>query len=317
VARPDRRGGVAALLAAMAWVGTATAAPKLSVESLLAGVATQDPRDPAQMQTRIEMLSRSLLGQAYRLDPLGEGPNGSIDRDPLWRFDAFDCLSLVETVVALARSGDRAEFRDELRAIRYQGGRIGFGSRNHFMEVDWIPANITRGVLTDITDRLPAEAAVAQGVIARRAWLTQLAGNPLQAGNEHLAQTPAAQAELARLAAAAAPREKVRLDYVRLRETEEPQLSRVIEAIPMGSILLIVRPNTSMFGAVGSVTQISHLGFVVAGPQGAVYRHASSRRIGGVRDAPLIDYLQQLQKTRSFSGIKVLRVNSKENSSSP
>lgn len=72
------------------------------------------------------------LGTAYILDPLGEGRG--YDPDPLIRFDAFDCTTFVETVLA---DGDV----ERLNKIRYAGGVIGFENRNHFIETDWLPNN--------------------------------------------------------------------------------------------------------------------------------------------------------------------------------
>lgn len=72
------------------------------------------------------------LGTAYVLDPLGEG--SGYDADPLIRFDAFDCATFVETVLA---DGDV----ERLNKIRYAGGVIAFENRNHFIETDWMPNN--------------------------------------------------------------------------------------------------------------------------------------------------------------------------------
>lgn len=262
----------------------------------------------ANLALRIERLSATLLGRGYRLDPLGEGAGAAIDPDPQWNLDFFDCLSLVETVLALARSLSAAQFVSELQSLRYRGGEPQFGARNHFMETDWLPQNLARGVLADVTGSLPAPQAIAAGVITRRQWLEKLRTNPLQSRNGQLRQSAAAQAELRLLAAQAPESETVSLGYARLRELPATELATTVAAIPHAAVLLIVRPNTSLFGPVGAVTQISHLGFVMRREDVVVFRHASSRRLrGGVIDVPLIDYLRQMQRTRSFTGIKVLQ----------
>jgi hypothetical protein len=261
----------------------------------------------ANLALRIERLSATLLGRGYRLDPLGEGAGAAIDPDPQWNLDFFDCLSLVETVLALARSVTAAQFVSELKSIRYREGEP-FGARNHFMETDWLPQNLARGVLADVTGSLPAPQAIAAGVITRRQWLEKLRTNPLQSRNGQLRRSSAAQNELRQLAAQSPESEAVSLSYARLRELAAPDLAKTVAAIPHAAVLLIVRPNTSLFGPVGAVTQISHLGFVMRREDVVVFRHASSRRLrGGVIDVPLIDYLRQMQRTRSFTGIKVLQ----------
>lgn len=75
---------------------------------------------------------QQFLGVPYKNSPLGE--EMAPDTDPLIRFDAFDCTTFVETVLA---NGDI----DKLNRIRYQDGNIGFFYRNHFVESDWLKNN--------------------------------------------------------------------------------------------------------------------------------------------------------------------------------
>ncbi|MBD5400647.1 DUF1460 domain-containing protein [bacterium] len=74
------------------------------------------------------------LGAKYILDPLGEA--SGYDPDPLIRFDAFDCTTFVETVLA---GGDE----NKLTKIRYADGRVDWRMRNHFIETDWLQNNAT------------------------------------------------------------------------------------------------------------------------------------------------------------------------------
>ena len=312
MALPDRgRRRLLGLLAALGCASRSFAADSEPepVARCLRAAADIRADSTANLALRIERLSATLLGRAYRLDPLGEGPGAAIDPDPLWSLDFFDCLSLVETVLALARSLTAAQFISELQSLRYRGGEPQFGARNHFMEADWLPQNLARGVLRDVTGSLPAPQVLAAGVVTRRQWLEKLSTNPLQSRNGQLRQSAAAQTELRLLAAQAPESETVSLSYARLRELAATELAITVAAIPHAAVLLIVRPNTSLFGPVGAVTQISHLGFVMQKPGATVFRHASSsRRRGGVIDVPLAAYLGQMQRTHSFSGIKVLQL---------
>ena len=76
--------------------------------------------------------SRTYVGTRYLNDPLGE--EKLPDKDPLIRFDAFDCTTFVETVLA---GGDV----DKLTDIRYKNGEVDFLNRNHFIETDWLQNN--------------------------------------------------------------------------------------------------------------------------------------------------------------------------------
>jgi hypothetical protein len=69
---------------------------------------------------------------------------------------AFDCVTLIENVLAFARllrDGDNsfASYRRELLRIRYRGGELeGYVSRLHYFS-EWIADNEARGLLRDIT----------------------------------------------------------------------------------------------------------------------------------------------------------------------
>lgn len=77
-------------------------------------------------------LGNEYVGVKYQNSPLGEAKNP--DTDPLIRFDAFDCTTFVETVVAGSNL-------DKLTQIRYKNGQVDFKTRNHFIESDWMNNN--------------------------------------------------------------------------------------------------------------------------------------------------------------------------------
>ena len=79
-----------------------------------------------------EYPGQSFLGAKYMNSPLGE--EVLPDNDPLMRFDAFDCTTFVETVLA---DGNK----DRLNKVRYKDGVVGFLTRNHFIETDWLHNN--------------------------------------------------------------------------------------------------------------------------------------------------------------------------------
>ena len=72
---------------------------------------------------------------------------------------AFDCVTFVETVLALSACADqeaisKAQFRKNLQAIRYRGGRIdGFASRLHYFS-DWIADNEKKRVVSNVSKDL-------------------------------------------------------------------------------------------------------------------------------------------------------------------
>src|SRR5262245_43109443 len=94
--------------------------------------------------SRIEILSRQFLGQPYQINPL----IGSADKPELFTvsLDAFDCVTFVETSLALSLASNADEFLTWLQKIRYEGGRIAWDRRNHYM-TGWIRSNQKAGVL--------------------------------------------------------------------------------------------------------------------------------------------------------------------------
>lgn len=111
-------------------------------------------------------IGESYLGKPYLNNPLGEGV--APDTDPLIRFDAFDCTTFVETVLA----DDDVE---KLTKIRYKNGVVDFRNRNHFVETDWLPNN--SDILTDVTAQY-GKTVVRTVKINRAAWLKKLYNIP-------------------------------------------------------------------------------------------------------------------------------------------
>lgn len=107
-------------------------------------------------------IGEKYLGKPYILDPLGE--EKMPDTDPLIRFDAFDCTTFVETVLA---DGDV----QKLNKIRYKDGKVHFMSRNHFIETEWLPNN------SDIVENVSAKygkTAFRKITINRAEWMKRV-----------------------------------------------------------------------------------------------------------------------------------------------
>jgi hypothetical protein len=289
----------------------------LSVATAQAGPAARplpelyDAIASSSLVDRIERTSREFMGVKYVLDPAGEGADGAVDRDPLLPLDAFDCQTYVETVLAVALAPQRDAIPAQLVKLRYRDGRIDFGARLHFPEIDWIPVNTANGVIRDITAAVAGEHTLAVAVteITRAAWLRALPNNPTQARNLHLRDSATARAYLEQLAKAAVD-QRAETRYIPKAALTDAEL---LARIPDGSIVMIVRPTTSLFGKVGSRQNISHLGFAIRTAAGLMYRHASSTRRKAVVDRPMTEYLEVMRRTRSFDGIVVFEAMEPQN----
>lgn len=241
---------------------------------------------------RVEAVSELFLGVPYELGPLGEGPEGEFDRDPLIRFDAFDCTTFVETVMALSLENDLDLGTQMLQNVRYKDGQIGYATRNHFTELDWVPNNVRAGYLRDITSDVAGRAAVEiSKIVSKREWYLRRSLINLKGGFSE--------------------EEKRRLlpKLQRLGEQFPDQLGALtvlpIEAlhvalakIPSGTIANLVHADQP-----GSDTIVSHQLFLIKKSDGWYVRHAASGK--AVEDDPI----QFLERYRNSSRWHLVGLN--------
>ena len=106
---------------------------------------------------RMKQFSGRLLGFPYNRRPL---MGSSTQPEALvTRMDSFDCLTFLETVLALARIRTADEFPAELRNMRYLNGEVSYRNRLHYT-TDWSRHQVECGVLTEMTvgeETLPRE----------------------------------------------------------------------------------------------------------------------------------------------------------------
>ena len=97
---------------------------------------------------RIEFLSRQFLGQSYEPIPLiGSASTAEVFSAS---FEGFDCVTYIETVLALALASSVDDFTEWLRKIRYERGRIQWDHRNHYMTL-WIRNNVREGIIRPVS----------------------------------------------------------------------------------------------------------------------------------------------------------------------
>lgn len=104
------------------------------------------------VRERIEHFAKKNFGQPYDLYLLGEYPFELTDEQPLFDLQKSDCVVYAEHVYAMALSESWKEFFAMLQRIRYEDGVIGYTTRNHFTEADWIVHN--NWLVQDVTETL-------------------------------------------------------------------------------------------------------------------------------------------------------------------
>jgi hypothetical protein len=236
----------------------------------------------ASLMQRVEAVSELFLGTPYKLGPLGEGPDGEFDRDPLIRFDAFDCTTFVETVMALSLESDLSSAARTLQRIRYEDGHIGYATRNHFVERDWVPNNIRAGYLRDVTLEVAGRDAVeVSKVVSKREWYLHksLVNFEGQFSEEYK------QRSLSKLQALGEqfPDERAALTVLPIRA-----LAGALPRIPSGTIANLVRTDKR-----GIDTIVSHQVLLIKKNEGWYVRHASTGKM--VEDDSIVGYFQRYE----------------------
>ena len=124
------------------------------------------PRDPlGRAAVRVGELARGTPYEAYTLEAYLRAGGDPTSTEPLTlSLTRFDCVSLVESCLAVARAsrmvsnmGEWDLFANEVERMRYRGGKRGsYASRLHYFS-EWISDGTKRGLLQDIAPSLGAE----------------------------------------------------------------------------------------------------------------------------------------------------------------
>ena len=215
--------------------------------------------------------TRPLLGAPYARSPLGEGSGR--DPDPRFRLDAFDCMTLVETAIALGSATNLAEARLALDAVRYASAPPSFAGRNHEVLSQWLPANVARGFVADATSTLiGVEVRTAGKAYSAASWDAVRATGRAIPG---------------------LPRTRLPLGTFEAPVVAPGDVGRIAGQLPEGAVVFVVRAD-----APERPTRITHAGLVVQRPGGAtLVRHAtSSRGVERVIEEPIERFVRREER---------------------
>jgi hypothetical protein len=102
----------------------------------------------ANLTKRIEAFSERFLDCPYVTNSLVG--NVEVPERLTIKLDGFDCVTYMETVLALALSEAAEQFTEKLIRMRYKNGAVEWQERNHYM-VDWWRNNERQGLLRNLT----------------------------------------------------------------------------------------------------------------------------------------------------------------------
>jgi hypothetical protein len=254
--------------------------PPAEIDVFLQDMMKQEP----DVTQRLINVADRFLGTRYLVSPLGEGEGNPPDTDPLMRFDAVDCVTLVEEVMALAQSESLAQANVVLQRIRYRDATIDYRYRKHFTMAQWIPENQKAGFLEDITESIAGRSTI---------WVTKRLDPQIWEQRNNKNRWP-------HLAINDIPSGEARLPIVPIKLMKDFQLS-----VPNGAIVLIVRQDLPTIPE-----RVSHLGIVVSHDGRRYVRHAASGKIGRVIDELLDAMIRRQSAYRRWpvSGYNFQRV---------
>ncbi len=214
-------------------------------------------------QSEPQYIGKQYLGAKYVNDPLGE--EMAPDSDPLVRYDAFDCTTFVETALA---NGDK----DLLTKIRYKDGEIGFLTRNHFIEYDWVQNN--NRIVKNVSDKYNTNTAKRTVTIDKQRWFKRVHNIDV-----------------------AIPKTTVEIEYI-------PYANITIIENKKPLIVLFIIDNPKIVDKIGSDLAVAHMGFLL--PNGTL-RHASSK-FERVIDVDFYEYIHECAKDTKNLGITLLEI---------
>lgn len=227
----------------------------------------------------MQRVGEALLGKPYADGLLDKGE----DEVLVSGLDAFDCVLLVEAVMALARvikeeSFDYGAYERFLQAQRYRGGVLdGYCSRLHYFS-EWIADNERRGVVRNLTPSLggiPLEKTLSFMGTHRESYPRLVASDSLYQGILDM------ERQLENLALYYIPQDRIRDVYPHLQAGD------------------IIATATHIKGL-----DVTHTGLAYDGGQGRIgFLHASTK--GGVKVSP--DLQAYIQNNKVQIGIVVVR----------
>jgi hypothetical protein len=234
--------------------------------------AWQETLARSSLAARLEAITARFVGTTYGESPLGEGDG--VDPDPRLRWDVVDCLTFVETALAMASAPGPDRLVEVLDDIRYAALPPAFGNRNHFVEAQWLPNNLLKGYLREITRDLGGAAVVeAPKEFSPERWKAR----------RKLGAMPLSSSEV--------PRGRFSVPMIPFEALRANQAK-----VPAGTLLFVVRRDLYT-----QPTRVTHVGFVFDGPKGKVLRHASKTPFGRVVDEPLAAFLERNSRYERWS----------------
>ncbi|MCU0847464.1 MAG: DUF1460 domain-containing protein [Spirochaetes bacterium] len=210
---------------------------------------------------RLDKILLRHVGQDHRQNIIGDFPfDLGPDNLPIYNIKESDCVSFVESVLAMSLADSWRSYMVLLQRIRYRHGLISWENRNHFIEADWQESN--RWLIRDVNSVVGAGLLKTYDLEIERDRFYAMNGrkNPF-------------------------PPQTVRLTYI-----PADDVHKIIPNLKNGYLFNLIRTNHTGKKWVG------HLGFIRVDREGIVYMVHSG--IPTVRMLTFSQYLEAQIKDR-------------------
>lgn len=207
-------------------------------------------------------LARGMLGRPYTAFSLDTAANEQLRLNLM----SFDCLLLVEQLLALIHSPTVHDFPEQVASLRYQHGKPDYCERNHYFSL-WAQQAEQNGFLKNLSPTLP-------GASGRNRSLTFMSQHP----NSY---RPMRQAQLRRCI-----RDKERNLVVRQTFVPISALSSASKGLQSGDIFALVTSVPNL--------DVTHTGILERTASGLQAIHAAPGK-GVVRSGDFVGYASRVQ----------------------
>ncbi len=222
---------------------------------------------------------------------------------------SFDCQTLVEASISLAISKTEKEYYENLVKIRYFSKVKSEANRKHFISSDWIPELLKNHILEDITTSIYPSAREIKIKIEKIKWFkkTKTSKEMKAFLKSSLPKSPIGKLKYIPIEQLSSE-EIISLYIFGDKSTpfhkKTPQLGKIFDKIPSGSILLFLSKHPDKYSTnIGSPLLVTHMGIAIKRPGTVYLRHADLPR-NAVMDIPLSIFLRS--NRNKFLGISVM-----------
>ena len=252
----------------------------------------------------LNALTKHFVGTPYGVAPNGEGEQGRYVQKPLYRFDQFDCVTYVNTLLACYHAEDATSFLTYLKQLNYADADVDYLKRHHFMSADWNPSMEQLGYIKNVTPAL----AETRTQINKPAWLR---AHTLESLYLPEMSPDSQQTRLQELQSQADQLHVVDgvVSYLPIADALQLLADDPLwQAFPDQLLIEIVRPDWDLTEKIATKLAVSHIGFFLRDGDRRVWRHASSDA-GAVVEQGLSSYLQAYRNHDTVKGIAIFAIN--------